>query len=99
MANDIKAQQNEPKMEMANDIKGEQNEPKITSIITDNSITNSNDSLKFETFRQIELPAVKPDSDGICHYSIIVEFEAPKELLFSNKPKHIGLQLEAILEC
>ncbi|VDK83275.1 unnamed protein product [Litomosoides sigmodontis] len=28
-----------------------------------------------------------------------VEFEAPKELLASNKPKFIGLQLEAILEC
>lgn len=28
-----------------------------------------------------------------------VEFEASKELLPPDKPKHIGLQLEAILEC
>nr|CTP81212.1 Bm9739 [Brugia malayi] len=28
-----------------------------------------------------------------------IEFEAPKELLLSNKPKLIGLQLEAIVEC
>ncbi|KAL3994079.1 hypothetical protein ACH3XW_20260 [Acanthocheilonema viteae] len=87
------------KVEMINDTAAQYNKLKITRTNTDDPITDLNESSKFETFHQIELPAVKPDANGIRHYSFIVEFEAPKELLISNKPKFIGLQLEAILDC
>ncbi|VDM14740.1 unnamed protein product [Wuchereria bancrofti] len=87
------------KVEIANDTATQHNTLKITSKTTGDPITDSDEPLKFEKFRQIELPAVKPDANGIRHYSFTIEFEAPKELLLSNKPKLIGLQLEAILEC
>ncbi|CAG9533276.1 unnamed protein product [Cercopithifilaria johnstoni] len=87
------------KVEMINDTAAQHNELKITHTTAGDPNIDSDESLKFEAFRQIELPAAEPDENGIRHYSFIVEFEAPKELLISNKPKFIGLQLEAILEC
>ncbi|KAK6103548.1 hypothetical protein QQG55_12915 [Brugia pahangi] len=87
------------KVELVNDAGTQHNTFKMISITSGDPITDSDEPLKFETFRQIELPAVKPDANGIRHYSFTIEFEAPKELLLSNKPKLIGLQLEAIVEC
>ncbi|OZC10109.1 hypothetical protein X798_02960 [Onchocerca flexuosa] len=83
---------------MVNNAATQQNTLKMIRINADNPVTNSNEPLKIETFLPIELPTTKPDTNGTHHYSFTIEFEAPKELLLSNKPKFIDLQLEAVLE-
>uniref|UniRef100_A0A2K6VHF5 Uncharacterized protein n=1 Tax=Onchocerca volvulus TaxID=6282 RepID=A0A2K6VHF5_ONCVO len=84
---------------MVNHAAVQQNTLKMIRTNANDPVTNSNKWLKFETFPPIELPTTKPDTNGIHHYSFTIEFEAPKELLLSNKPKLIDLQLEAILQC
>uniref|UniRef100_A0A915Q570 FRIGIDA-like protein n=1 Tax=Setaria digitata TaxID=48799 RepID=A0A915Q570_9BILA len=92
IAANITKQSAKDKKEISDDSTVEHNVPRMINAAMDNSVNNPNESLKFEAFRHIELPVAEPDANG-------VEFEAPKELLFSDKPKLIGLQLEAILEC